>query len=57
MHNSATGRHATFAYIGNNIWVFKVIDASGNIVATGKGTERDVEVRADSWVRGALQHT
>lgn len=55
LHNNATGRHATFSYIGNGKFTFKVIDASGNVVASGTGTEADVETRAHEWVHGALQ--
>lgn len=52
VHNSANGRHAEFAYIGNGVFTFKVLDAAGNIIASGSGSEGEVEARANSWVHG-----
>lgn len=50
VHNSTTGRRAEFSYLGAGIFSFKVFGPSGDIVASGSGSEADVETRAAYWV-------
>lgn len=52
IHNSTNGRHAEFIYIGNGVFTFKVLDAAGNIIASGSGGEGEVEARVNNWVHG-----
>lgn len=50
MYNTELGRKAIFSYVGNNVFTFKILDSSGEVIATGEGTESEVESRADDWL-------